>query len=347
MTSNSPVGHRVVGLVIAGSLLLLGDGSPRRAESAPKVSAPAPAAAGPAHHQVIVSVAASPDGRWLATGSADPECTVVLWELAGAKPVHAFTGHPNTITTLAFSPDSRLLASASGLRSGRSNILVWDVSARALAWRADTGMNTLDAVAFSPDGRTLAGTGSNGAIQLWDAATGAAEPGLRVDFAVGSGRNLSWCPDGERLALVAGNYGYIVDRTTGRPLQTLKHRVHARGIAVSPDGGLAVVVGGPTVSVWNAATGAAVGSFDTGRDNTGVTFSPDGTCVAVADGVNGAVVWDLTRRSQRHSFRISGWEDGISGLAYAPDGKTLIGAARLSPVLWNLGGLSADNEDDE
>lgn len=358
MKSKSQDWYQVVGLLIAGLLLLAGILLPHAAEpspikitkestAGPHLAPPPPAPGGLAHRQVVVCVATSPDGRWMVTGSTHPECRILLWDLTTGAPVHAFDGHANAITALAYSPDGRLLASASGLYGGHSNLIIWNMETREIAWQADTGVNALDAVAFAPDGRTLAGTGSNSAIEQWDAESGVAGPQLGVNFATGTGRDLCWCPDGRRIALVAGNYGYIVDRKTGRPVQELRQGSTARGIAVSPDGKLAAVIGGPTVRIWNLENGAAVGSFDTGRDNLDVTFSPDGTCVAIADRTNGAVVWDLNRRMQVHAFEIDGWSDGIARLAYTPDGRLLVAAAKFAPVLWNVGGLSADNEDQE
>lgn len=308
---------------------------------------PAPEPMGPGHTRSILCVAVSPEGRQVATGSDHPDCAVVLWNLGGGPPVHRFTGHPNALTTLAFSPDGRLLATASGLFEGRSHLIVWDVASRTVAWRADTGVNTLDALAFSPDGRTLAGSGANRTIEQWDATTGRSGATLAIRFSNAPARDLRFCPDGERLALVAGEAAWIVDRTTGRALRSLRHGTVARGVAVSPDGARAVVVGGPTVRIWDLSSGAELGAFETAHDNLDVAFSPDGRSVAMADRVNGAVVWDVTLRTETHRFVVDGWSAGIPQLVFSPDGRTLAAAARLHPVLWSLGPLSADNEDDE
>jgi WD40 repeat protein len=59
----------------------------------------------------VNSVAFSPDGRLLASGSWDN--TIRLWDAASGALLRTLEGHTNTVLSVAFSPDGRLLASAS------------------------------------------------------------------------------------------------------------------------------------------------------------------------------------------------------------------------------------------
>ncbi len=69
----------------------------------------------------VLSVAFSPDGRFLASGSSDP--TIKLWEVATGKEVATLTGHEGSVMAVAFSPTMPLLASG----SADLTVILWDL----------------------------------------------------------------------------------------------------------------------------------------------------------------------------------------------------------------------------
>jgi RNA polymerase sigma factor (sigma-70 family) len=80
------------------------------------------------HEISIQSVAISPNGKYLASGSGSiwdhHDNTVRLWDAATGKELRRFTGHQNVVVSIAFSADGSVLAS--GSEDGTT--LIWDAS---------------------------------------------------------------------------------------------------------------------------------------------------------------------------------------------------------------------------
>ena len=73
------------------------------------------------HTDIVYSIAFSPDGNILASGSRDN--TIRLWDASNGAHLHTLTGHTVAVLSVAFSPDSNVLAS--GSEDGA--VRVWDM----------------------------------------------------------------------------------------------------------------------------------------------------------------------------------------------------------------------------
>jgi energy-coupling factor transporter ATP-binding protein EcfA2 len=123
------------------------------------------------HESSVLSVAFSPDGKTLATGSDDQ--SVKLWDVSSRQNVATLKGHESSVRSVAFSPDGKTLATGSSDQS----VKLWDVSSRQNVATLKGHEDSVWSVAFSPDGKTLASAGGDidgkkdFAIRLWFAAT--------------------------------------------------------------------------------------------------------------------------------------------------------------------------------
>ena len=116
------------------------------------------------HKQDCWSLAESPDGRIIATGSYDGYLR--LWEAASGNEVRPPLEHPDQVLTVVFSPNGRLLGTA--CRDWQTR--VWEVATGKLAC-AMSSKDYLTDVRFTPDSR-FAITADGRGVQAYDAQSG-------------------------------------------------------------------------------------------------------------------------------------------------------------------------------
>ena len=104
-------------------------------------------------------------------------------------------GKPDTFLII-FSPDGHILASGSGSPFANDNtIRLWNPNTGTHLKTLIGHTKAVNSVVFSPDGLRLASGSLDGALHLWDVATGEALSILTAD-----GNSLCFSPDGSMLA---------------------------------------------------------------------------------------------------------------------------------------------------
>jgi len=285
------------------------------------------------HTTAVTSVAFSPDGRTLASGSWDH--TIKLWELATGREIRTLSGHTNWVCSVAFSPDGRILASG----SWDSTIRLWEVATgREIRTLWGDGEFVLW-VAFSPDGRTLASGGWYHTIKLWEVATGRLiTPPLTGH--TGLITSIAFSPDRRTLATGSGDKTIkLWEVASGKEIRTLPgHTDAVNSIAFSPDGRtLASGSDDHTIRLWEVATGRHLKTL-TGHTDwvNSVAFSPDGRTLASGSWDHTIRLWEVaTGREEIKALRRH--TDGVLSVAFSPDGRTLASGSDDHTIkLWEV-----------
>jgi WD40 repeat protein len=288
------------------------------------------------HTDGVKSVAFSPDGKTLASGSADS--SIILWDMATNQPIgKALTGHTGIIFSVAFSPDGRILAS--GSKDG--TIILWDMNTHQPIGQPLTGHSSgINSVTFSPDGKLLASGSDDDTIILWDVGTHQPldQPLTGHSGAVNS---VAFSPDGRMLASTSTDQTIILwDVGTRQPLdQPLTgHKGTVLCIAFSPDA--RTLVSGSndnTIIQWDVSTRELIRQLRTHSNQiNSIAFSPDGKTFVSASDDTSLNLWDSETGRLIHQ-PLTGHSSRVKSVTFSPDGKTLAsGSDDNTVILWDV-----------
>lgn len=141
-----------------------------------------------------LTVAWSPNGRYIATG--DQDSTVHFWIPATGQDLQMF-GYPTKVRELAWNPTSRYLATGGG-----PLVTVWDCSGKGPEGTTPISLEAhedfLADLAFQRKGPLLASCAEDGLVAVWE--PGATESPVSVKALETPATRLAWSPDDRRLA---------------------------------------------------------------------------------------------------------------------------------------------------
>jgi len=298
------------------------------------------------HEAGVLSVAFSPDSRWLATASSDH--TARLWDLTATAPAEhtiVLQGHTDIVKAVAFSPNSRWLATSSSDGTAR----LWDLTRADLASDVivlQGHTDIVDAVAFSSDGHWLATTSHDGTARLWDiTAENPARSFISLRGHTSFVLAIAFSPDGHWLATASVDGTVrLWDLMIGDPSQNSKVLRHNGGgvgaVAFSPNGHWLATMSNGAAHIWDITlpipTARPVVLPGMANIVSGIAFSPDSHWLATTSEGNSARLWNLEAKDQSLDPVIFlGHTDGVLDIAFSPDGRWLATASiDGTAILW-------------
>ena len=260
------------------------------------------------HSVGILSVAFSPDGSMLASGTYGG--SIKLWDVATGNNIGTFEEHKHTdgVLSLAFSPpDGTMLASG----SYDGSIKLWDVATQnnITSFKEDGLAPWIYAVAFSPDGTILASGRGNGFgnVKLWDVT---AKRNIATYLHIFGVTSVAFSPGGTILA--SGSRDGIVtlrNVNTEKTIVELPHTSDVWSVAFSPDQKtFASGTFNGTVNLWDVTSFLSQEPVFLSQEPVGnlkqITISE----IMAASNEGQLPQWiELYNRSHTHALNLKGW----------------------------------------
>jgi WD40 repeat protein len=283
------------------------------------------------HSFVVSSVAYSPDGQTLASGSWDR--TIKLWDVNTGNLLQTLEDHSELVNSVAYSPDGQTLASS----SIDNTIKLWDVKTGNLLQTLEGHSYWVNSVAYSPDSQTLATGSYYDTIKLWNVKTGKLLQTLTAHSSWVT--SVAYSPDGQTLTSGSSD-GTIKlwNVKTGKLLQTLTgHSNEVNSLAYSPDGQtLTSGSDDKTIKLWNVNTGKLLQTLEGhSKSVRSVAYSPDGQTLASGSVDRTIKLWDVKTGKLLQTF--TAHSRSVNSVAYSPNGRTLAsGGADKTIKIWRL-----------
>jgi WD40 repeat protein/energy-coupling factor transporter ATP-binding protein EcfA2 len=280
------------------------------------------------HNSDIMSVAFSPDGKSILTGSQDS--TSRLWDLKGNL-LQLFKGHQGIISSVAFSPDGKTILTGSIDKTAR----LWDLRGNMIqVFKGHQGM--IFSVTFSPDGKTVLTGSLDKTARLWNLQGNELNVFKGHEDIISS---VAFSYDGKSILTGSNDKTARLWDLQGNTLQVFRGNESViTSVAFSPDG-KNIFTGSKdgAARLWDIH-GNVLRMFK-GHEQmiTSVAISADGKRLITGSWDKTARLWDMNGKVLQV---YKGHEAEIEGVAFSPDGKSILtGSGDKTARLWDLDGI--------
>jgi WD40 repeat protein len=289
------------------------------------------------HQGPVWSVALSPDGVQVASGSADHD--VRVWDAHTGESLHVLERHRGWVYAVGYTPDGSRLVSGGRDRT----VQVWH-SASGEHLFGLRAFGEVFGVAFSPDGGYMAAASLYSARgQVWPLEPGAAW--MPLEGHTTRLRSVAYSPEGSALA-TGDEAGTILlhEADTGAVVAELDGGSEdVYGLAFSPDGRRLVAGSGDgTIRVFDVASGEEQQSWLAHAGGVwDLALSPDGAVLASGGQDSWLALWamtgDDTVETGARLATVGSHGSPVRTVDFSRDGTTLASGGDDGRVrLWRL-----------
>ncbi|MCP4109878.1 MAG: AAA family ATPase [Desulfobacteraceae bacterium] len=280
------------------------------------------------HSDFINSVVYSPDGKQIASGSRDSK--IILWETDTGKIIRTFNNSPYQVNSIGFSPDGKRIVSG----DWNNTVKLWDTETGKIIRTLKGHLNPIFSVSFSSDGALIASGSMDKTLKIWEAETGKLKCTLNEHS--GSVLSVNFIPNGEMI--VSGSKDNTIklwNSGQSKPIRTLPcHLASISSVSFSPNGKM-IVFGcqDNSLKLW---TGKLIRTLTGHFDSvSSVSFSPDGKWIVSGSNDKTIRLWDT--ETDENIFKLDDHSDSVSSVSFSPDGKWIASGSMDKTVkIWNM-----------
>jgi WD40 repeat protein len=243
--------------------------------------------------------------------------TLKLWDIETGQEIYTFTGHTRSVVAVAFSPDNKMVLSGSGDKT----LILWDIATGQQVHTFKGHTNVISSVAFTPEGEMALSGSYDKTLKLWNLKSGQE---IRT-FQGHTGKIWSIAFAPTEYSVLSGSGDYKLKQWqihTGKELRTLQgHTDKIWDIAISPDG--KTVVSGSedkTLRLWDLKTEQEIRLFQHATPIRALAFSPDGNYILVGSTDNTLKLWGTYNATPNANFIVFP-NKGVAPLTVNLDGS--------------------------